>query len=162
MDLNDNKTRPVSHRWPAQPSHARDTLRLMKSGLRLRWDCRCSELSEPVGTPSRSYKEPPFEQCDPLLRCLRKLWSKTSIPIRVEVPFASYICDKTCSIDVKEIWSRGAGDLHSNSANEIPKFGWNKKIIYNKVLKIMEPYGIILFPFLFASPNKGIKLDNNH
>jgi hypothetical protein len=29
-------------------------------------------------------------------------------------------------------------------------------------LKIMEPYGIILFPFLFASPNKGIKLDNNH
>jgi hypothetical protein len=43
MGLNDRGTRPEPHRWAAQPSPARGTLRPMKSGLRPCRDSRCSE-----------------------------------------------------------------------------------------------------------------------
>jgi hypothetical protein len=72
MGPNDGMTWLGHRRWAAQPSPACDTLRPMKLGLRLCRDRRCSELSEPAGMPSRSYREPPFKRCIPSLRCLRQ------------------------------------------------------------------------------------------
>jgi hypothetical protein len=72
MGSNDDETRPVLPLGGVAFTHAQQPSPC-EASLRPCHDHPRSELSEPMGAPSRGYNEPSFKQCGPSLRNLRQL-----------------------------------------------------------------------------------------